>query len=58
MSSLWPNFESVSDRAVQCLEASANGEDIKKFATSGTDIPVKKQARKMSPSKANSSFVN
>jgi hypothetical protein len=58
MSGLWPNFESVSERVSQCLEASVNKEDFKKFATTGADIPVKKVARKMSPTRTNQGFQN
>jgi len=42
MTGLWPNFEAVSDRTVQCIQASENREDFKKFQTTGTDIAIKK----------------
>lgn len=57
MSGLWPNFEAVSERVSQCVEASVNKEDFKKFQTTGTDIAVKKAApRKMSPNRTGGQF--
>jgi hypothetical protein len=53
MSGLWPNFESVSERVAECVNAAKNGEDYKRFQTTGTGIPVKKQTRRTSPNKTN-----
>lgn len=56
MSGLWPNFDSVSSRIIECVEAANNKQDFKKFQTTGTDIPIKKAPRKASPSKAGNTF--
>jgi hypothetical protein len=58
MSGLWPNFDSVSQRIVDCVEAANNKQDFKKFQTTGADIPVKKAPRKVSPSKTGNNFKN
>jgi hypothetical protein len=57
MSGLWPNFDAVSSRVAECVEAAVNKQDFKKFQTTGTDIAVKK-VRRASPNRTNQSFQN